>query len=189
MRHLHSGRKLGVTADHRRALLRSLTLALLERETIKTTTARAKELRWYADHVVTLAKQGDVAGRRQIVRILGSTQNTRQGSNRVRLAIGRLYASIVPRFHDRHGGYTQIYKLAHGRAGDNSDMCIMRYIPTPEREKEAAKKPKGEGKDKKTAADKNTEKKAAKAAAKDTAQKEATAASGKPEKTKSKKEV
>lgn len=145
MRHLHGGRKLGVGPDRRRALLRSLSLALIERETIQTTRARAKELRWFADRLVTLAKQGDLSGRRHIVRILGSTETQHPGENRVRNAVDRIYTILVPRFEGRNGGYTQIFRLATRRAGDNAEMCVMRYIPAPEEKskKSSAKDSKG----------------------------------------------
>lgn len=145
MRHLHSGRKLGVAPHHRKAMLRSLTLALIERENIRTTTARAKELRWFADRVVTLAKRGDVAARRQIVRLLGSTETHRPGENRVRTAIERVYSELVPRFKTRAGGYTQILKLASRRAGDNAELVVMRYLPLLE-EKSGSKGTKDKGK-------------------------------------------
>jgi large subunit ribosomal protein L17 len=129
MRHSNIGRKLGVDAPHRLAMMRSLTLALIEHETIKTTPARAKELRWWADHVVTLAKKGDLASRRRIVQLLGSTQTYKPGENRVRMAIERVYTELAPRFKDRTGGYTQMFRLALRRPGDNSEMCLMRYLP------------------------------------------------------------
>lgn len=114
------------------ALLRSLTLALIEREEIKTTPARAKELRWYAERIVTLAKRGGVANRRHIVKLLGSTETKVPGENRVRNAIERVYSDLAVRFQTRPGGYTQILRLARRRPGDNAEMCIMRYIPAPE---------------------------------------------------------
>src|SRR5277367_4711232 len=101
MRHLHSGRGLGVNPDHRKAMLRSLTLALIEHDSIRTTPARAKELRWYADRVVTLAKRGDLHSRRKIVQLLGTTQTSKPGENRVRNVLEQLYTSLVPRFKDR----------------------------------------------------------------------------------------
>jgi large subunit ribosomal protein L17 len=110
---------------------------LMERETIKTTPARAKELRWYAERAVTLLKRGDVASRRKLVRLLGSTQNTGSNGNRVRLAIENLQKSIVPRFMDRQGGYTQILRIAKRRAGDNAELCVMRYLPADEDTKKA----------------------------------------------------
>ena len=147
MRHLHSGRKLGRSPDHRRATLRSLTLALIENDTIKTMPSRAKELRWYAERAITLAKRGDVAGRRKLVQMLGSSQTFIVGENRVRNAIEKVYSDLVPRFKDRSGGYTQIFRLATRRAGDNAEMCVMRYIPPPENQK-TGKKAKASGGDK-----------------------------------------
>lgn len=167
MRHLHTGRKLGVSPHHRKALLRNLTIALIERETIKTTPARAKETRWFAERIVTLAKRGDVSGRRHIVKLLGSTQTNIPGENRIRNAVARVYSELVPRFQTRPGGYTQILRLAPRRAGDNAEMCLLRYIPGEEtKAKGGAKKekaPKKEATKKAAAADKapKAEKKAA----------------------------
>ena len=130
MRHLHSGRKMNMDSSHRNAMLRSMTLALIESETIKTIPTRAKELRWWADRVITLAKRGDLASRRQMVKLLGSTETYKTGENRARMAIDKVYSELAPRFKDRQGGYTQILRLAKRRAGDNADQCIMRYIPS-----------------------------------------------------------
>lgn len=151
MKHQKAGRKLGVLPDHRIALLRSLTLALLEKDSIQTTPARAKELRWYAERVVTLAKRGDVSGRRRIVQLLGATETQKGKPNRVRSAIERIYSDLVPRFKTRPGGYTQIFRLAVNRVGDNAEQCIIRYIPAdaePKKAKKAAKGGKSEAKDK-----------------------------------------
>ncbi len=151
MRHLNVGRKLGMGADRRKAMLRSLTLALIENEAIRTTPARAKELRWFADRVVTLAKRGDLNSRRRIVQILGTTQTHKPGENRVRNVLERLYSSLVPRFKDRPGGYTQMIRLAKKRPGDNAEMCLFRYLPDPDAEK-AGKKDKTAKKEKKVKA-------------------------------------
>ena len=139
MRHLNAGNKLGVSNPQRKALLRGLTLALLEHDSIHTTRARAKEMRWWAERSVTLAKRGDVSARRQIIKLLGSTETFTPGENRVRNAITRLYSQIVPRFKDRSGGYTQIIRLPRPRAGDCAEMCIMRYIPSQEDQKKVIK--------------------------------------------------
>jgi large subunit ribosomal protein L17 len=139
-----------MTAPQRKAMLRSLTLALIEREAIRTTPARAKELRWYADRVVTLAKRGDLHSRRQIVSLLGSTQTNIPGQNRIRVVLDRLYTSLVPRFKDRQGGYTQLIRLAVRRAGDNAEMCVFRYLPDPSADA-SGKKAKSDKKAKSTA--------------------------------------
>jgi large subunit ribosomal protein L17 len=135
MRHGKAGRKLGGDSDYRKAMFRSLTLSLIEHETIRTTPGRAKELRWFAERVVTLAKRGNLAGRRRIYQILGNTRTNDNGTNRVDLAVRKLYSSLVPRFQTRPGGYTQIFKLADNRPGDNAPMCLIRYIPPVEEKK------------------------------------------------------
>lgn len=139
MRHAQTGRKLGVSSPHRIALLRSLTLAIIEHDAIKTTPARAKELRWYAERAVTLAKRGDVHSRRVLVRLLGSTQTNKPGENRVRNAVDRVFTVLAPRFKERPGGYTQILKLALPRPGDCAEMCIIRYIPDEDKKAKGAK--------------------------------------------------
>ena len=168
MRDRHAGDKLGVLPDHRRALIRNLTLALIEHESIQTTPRRAKALRWYADHVVELAKRGDLASRRQIIQMLGSTETKVAGQNRVRLAIDKVYADIAPRFTTRKGGYTQLFRLLQRRRGDNAELCILRYIPGEE-DKKSDKKPTKVAKEKapakkKVAAPAAEDKKVAKAA-------------------------
>jgi len=160
----------------RRAMLRSLTLALIEREAIRTTPARAKELRWFADRVVTLAKRGDLHSRRRIVQILGTTQTNKPGENRVRNVLDRLYTSLAPRFKDRNGGYTQMIRLATRRAGDNAEMVMFRYLPDPNEAKgkknKAPEKPAKKVKAKAAEAeDKAAKKKPAKEAADDKAKK------------------
>jgi len=132
MRHAKAGDRLGVLPAHRVALLRNLTLALIEHGQIKTTTRRAKAMRWYAEHVVTLAKRGDLASRRQIVKLLGSTETGKPGHNRIRLALQKVYSEIAPRFKDRNGGYTQIFRLAQPRVGDCAPMCFIQYLGAPE---------------------------------------------------------
>lgn len=139
MRHLHAGRKLGTYASHRTAIFRQMTLAIIERDAIQTTPARAKEFRWWAEHVVTLAKRGDVASRRQIVRLLGATETTKGTPNRVRTAIQKIYSDLVPRFQSRTGGYTQIIRLAKRRPGDNSEICVIQYLPSEEKKEKGGK--------------------------------------------------
>lgn len=138
MRHGKAGRKLGGDESYRKAMFRTLTLSLIEHETIRTTPGRAKELRWFAERVITLAKRNSLEGRRRIYSLLGSTKTNDNGTNRVDLAVRKLYSSLVPRFETRPGGYTQIFKLADNRPGDNAPMCLIRYIP-----EEGDKKAKG----------------------------------------------
>ncbi len=97
MRHLNQGRKLNRTSAHRKALFRNLVLSLVRYERIKTTDAKAKELRRYADRMVTLGKRGDLAARRLAYNFMQS-----------RDAVKKLFDEIAPRFKDRAGGYTRV---------------------------------------------------------------------------------
>ncbi len=126
MRHQVSGRKLNRSAAHRKALFRNLVTALIHHERIRTTDAKAKELRGFADRMVTLGKQATLdAKRRAFDRI------------RDREAVRKLFEEIVPRFKDRPGGYTRITKIGI-RHGDAAPVSMIEW--TSEAEK-AKKKP------------------------------------------------
>jgi large subunit ribosomal protein L17 len=115
MRHLNQGRKLNRTSAHRKALLRNLVLALVKHERIKTTDAKAKELRRYADRMVTLGKRGDLAARRLAFAFMQS-----------RDAVKRLFDEIAPRFKNRNGGYTRVVKFGF-RRGDAAPLSIVEF--------------------------------------------------------------
>lgn len=115
MRHLKDGRKLSRTAAHRKALMRNLVKALLLREQIRTTDAKAKELRRHADHIVTLGKKGTVHARRLAFMYLGS-----------RKLVKRLFDEVAPRFQGRPGGYTRVLKLGP-RRGDAAPISVVEF--------------------------------------------------------------
>src|SRR5271167_4084595 len=115
MRHLNRGRKLNRTSSHRKALFRNLVLSLIEHERIKTTDAKAKELRRYADRMVTLGKRGDLAARRRAFSFMQS-----------RDAVKRLFDEIAPRFRERNGGYTRVVKFGF-RRGDAAPLSIVEF--------------------------------------------------------------
>src|SRR5919206_1425607 len=100
MRHQKSGRKLGRDSAHRKALYANLTNALIEHGRIKTTLAKAKEVRPVAEQMITLGKRGDLHAHRQAVAFLRS-----------KTVVHHLFAEVAPRFEDREGGYTRIVKL------------------------------------------------------------------------------
>jgi len=116
MRHLKKGRKLGTDASHRKAMLRSLAIALFTNERIKTTEAKAKEARVISEKLITLAKRGDVHARRQAMAELGDKELVR-----------KLFDDIAPRFEGRDGGYTRILKLGP-RKGDSAPMVILELV-------------------------------------------------------------
>ncbi len=113
MRHLNAGRKLNRSASHRRALFRNLVTALFQRERIKTTDAKAKEVRRLAERMITLGKDGSLAARRRALAFIQS-----------RAAVKRLFDDIAPRFKERPGGYTRIIKIGV-RHGDAAAMSVL----------------------------------------------------------------
>lgn len=116
MRHRISGRKLHRTGSHRKAMFRNMTDSLVKHEIIKTTVAKAKELRGVIEPLITLAKQDSVA-------------NRRLAFNRVRNkeTVGKLFTDLGPRYQDRPGGYTRVLKCGY-RAGDNAPMAIIELV-------------------------------------------------------------
>ena len=116
MRHLKKGRKLGTDASHTRAMLRSLAIALFTNERIKTTEARAKEVRSLVDKIITWGKKGDVHSRRLAMAEIGDKE-----------LVHKIFADIAPRFEGRDGGYTRILKLGP-RKGDAAPMVILELV-------------------------------------------------------------
>lgn len=117
MRHLVAGRKLGRTTSHRKALLRNLAIALISHGRIKTTLAKAKELRCFADRLVSLGKKNSLHARRLAFDRL-----------RDRQAVTKLFDQVAPAFQSRNGGYTRIYHLGHVRSGDTAEMALIEYL-------------------------------------------------------------
>jgi large subunit ribosomal protein L17 len=116
MRHHRAGKKLGRDSAHRKALYANLACALIEHGRIRTTQAKAKAVKPFAEQMITLGKRGDLAARRQAVAELRSPD-----------AVHRLFADVAPRFADRPGGYSRIVKLGQ-RAGDAADMVYLELV-------------------------------------------------------------
>lgn len=117
MRHQKRRLKLGVKSDHRTAMMRNLTLGLVEHGRIKTTLARAKRLRPFIEPIVTRLKDPTVANIRTVLSQLANRDATL-----------RIAKEISPKFKDRTGGYTRILKLARPRAGDCADMALIEWV-------------------------------------------------------------
>ena len=120
MRHLKSGRRLGVTTSHRKAMMRNMVTSLLENEQISCTTPRAKELRRCAEKIITLGKRGNLHARRQALQFVKSKK-----------AMAALFGELAERYALRSGGYTRIIKLATRRLGDASDMALIQLVDGP----------------------------------------------------------
>ena len=127
MRHRVSGRKLSRHTKHRELMFRNMVVSLLTHERIKTTLPKAKELRSWADKIVTLGKKGDLAARRRAFDFL-----------RDRDAVKKLFEEIAPRFKDRQGGYTRIYKIGW-RTGDAAPLSLIELTSYAHPEKEGKK--------------------------------------------------
>ena len=120
MRHQRAGRKLGRDAAHRKALYANLTASLIEHGRIRTTLAKAKEVRPVAEEMITLGRRGDVPARRQALKFLRSQD-----------VVHMLFSDVGPRFADRPGGYSRIVKLGP-RQGDAAEMAYLElvdYVP------------------------------------------------------------
>ena len=119
MRHRHSGRQLNRNSSHRKAMFRNMTVSLVEHELIRTTLPKAKELRSYAEPLITLAKKDSVANRRL------AFDRTRDRS-----AVGKLFNELGPRYQERPGGYIRILKCGY-RTGDKAPMAYVELVDRP----------------------------------------------------------
>jgi large subunit ribosomal protein L17 len=159
MRHRVAGRKLGRTTEHRRALLRNLSTALFDKERITTTLVKAKELRPFAEKLVTMAKRETLHARRQVLRQIHD-----------RTVVAKLFDTLSARYAERPGGYTRIIKLGP-RRGDNAEMALIELVGAEDAAAEApAEETKAKGK---TKAKAKAEPEAAEASAKTTKKKTA----------------
>ncbi len=122
MRHRHSGRQLNRNSSHRKAMFRNMTASLVEHELIKTTLPKAKELRGYAEPLITLSKSDNVANRRLAFDRL-----------RDKVAVGKLFTELGPRYQQRPGGYIRILKCGL-RSGDKAQMAYVELVDRPQPE-------------------------------------------------------
>ena len=116
MRHNKTGRKLGRKTAHRKALMSNLASALITHKRIKTTDAKAKELRMYIEPLVTFAKKGDLHSRRQVLKKI-----------RHKSIVRELFDNIGPTFSNRNGGYTRIIKLGF-RDNDCAPISLIEFV-------------------------------------------------------------
>jgi large subunit ribosomal protein L17 len=116
MRHNTKGRQLSRTSSHKRAMMRNMAASLFEHEGITTTVAKAKEIRPYAEKLITLARRGDLHAIRQVEQKIPN-----------KTLITKLFKEIGPRFAARPGGYTRILKLGH-RPGDGAEMARIELV-------------------------------------------------------------
>lgn len=132
-----ANRKLGRTSAHRRSMLRGMVTYLLENGTIETTLMKAKEVRSEAEKMITLGKKNTLATRRAALAYITKED-----------VVSKLFNSIAPKYSERSGGYTSIYKLGP-RRGDGAEMALIKLIGEAEEHKDVKKDKDQEKKDKK----------------------------------------
>jgi large subunit ribosomal protein L17 len=141
MRHGKKIKKLGRTKSHRKAMLANMAASLFLYHVIKTTEAKAKELKKLADKLITLAKRGDLHAHRQVYDVIKD-----------RKLVKKLFDEIAPKLMDREGGYTKVLKLGT-RRGDGASLAVIKLLvekpPSEEKEGKKKKSKKEEGKPKK----------------------------------------
>ena len=130
MRHRKAGLKLNRTPSHRHAMFRNMVTSLLKHERIRTTGAKAKEIRRWADQLITLAKRGDLHARRQALAIV-----------REKEVVHKLFEEADERFGTVSGGYTRVIKLGH-RPGDAAPISLVELTATQDTKKKKTKKKK-----------------------------------------------
>ena len=127
MRHLKTGRKFGRTSAHRKALFRNMVTALIDKERIRTTLAKAKELRGKVEKTITLGKKGTLHARRHALKLVAD-----------RSSLKKIFGPLSERYANRPGGYTRVIKLGH-RLGDDAPMAFIELVDregdTPVKEK------------------------------------------------------
>src|SRR2546421_10618686 len=132
MRHQRAGRKLGRDSAHRKALSANLTASLIEHGRIKTTAAKAKEVRPVAEQMITLGRRGGVHARREALKFLRSQD-----------VVHKLFSEVGPRVADRDGGYSRIVRIGP-RLGDAAEMAYLELVDfTPEAPAPPRRRPPG----------------------------------------------
>lgn len=119
MRHGRKIAKLGLGRSHRKAMMCNMVTSLLAHEHVSTTTARGKELKRQAEHMITFAKRGDLHSRRQVLRHIADKG-----------VVSKLFDELGPRYSDRQGGYTRLVRLGP-RRGDGAEMVIVELVDRP----------------------------------------------------------
>lgn len=134
MRHRMAGKHLGRSVSHRLALRRNMTASLFEHGAIKTTEAKAKDLRRFAEKLITLARKGTLHARRRVIAELQDwhrhefDENKDRRVKRKQTIVDKLFDEIAPRYVDRPGGYTRIIRLAERRIGDAGKQVLLQLV-------------------------------------------------------------
>ncbi len=131
MRHRNAGKKLSRTSAHRRALRRNLAGSLIEHGAVRTTRAKAKEVRPFVERLISIARQGTLHARRRVIALLGDRAMVdEEDPNDLadQTLLQKLFREVAPRYADRPGGYTRIIHLPERRIGDASQLVLLQLV-------------------------------------------------------------
>jgi large subunit ribosomal protein L17 len=136
MRHMIRGRQLSRDTEHRIALRRNLVQSLFEHGKIRTTYPKAKEVRAFAEKLITDARLGTLVARRRVIAALNDRRLTDENQEFItegsKTVVQKLFNDIAPKFADRRGGYTRIIKLADVRVGDGGELVLLQLLTDEE---------------------------------------------------------
>ena len=131
-RHMMRGRQLSRDTEHRKALRRNLVQSLFEHGKVRTTEAKAKEVKAFAEKLITLARQNTLLSRRRVIQLMQDRRVTDENQDFItnnkgteQTVVHRLFSDVAPKFADRQGGYTRIIKLSNYRIGDAASLVLL----------------------------------------------------------------
>jgi large subunit ribosomal protein L17 len=126
--HMIRGRQLSRDTEHRKSLRRSLVQSLIEHGSIKTTLPKAKEVKAFAEKLITLARTGTLTARRRVIAYLNDRRLVDEDQEFTgQTVVQKLFSEVAPKFADRPGGYTRIIKTAKHRIGDGGDIVVLEF--------------------------------------------------------------
>ena len=134
-RHMVRGRQLSRDTEHRKALRRNMVQSLFEHGKVRTTLPKAKEVRAFAEKLITLARTNNLTNRRRVIQLMNDRRLTDEDQEfitdekgRARTVVHKLFDDVAPKFADRQGGYTRIIKLSDYRIGDAASLVLLQLL-------------------------------------------------------------
>ena len=149
-RHMVRGRQLSRDTEHRKALRRNMVQSLFEHGKVRTTLPKAKEVRAFAEKLITLARRNDLTSRRRVISLMNDRRITDEEQEfitdekgRARTVVHKLFDEVAPKFADRQGGYTRIIKLSDYRIGDGGSLVLLQLLTEESRPTGGARRSQG----------------------------------------------
>ncbi len=146
MRHRKAGKQLSRTTSHRKAMRRNLAASLIEHGAVRTTTAKAKEIRPFVERLITIARTGTLHARRRVIALLcdRGIADVESGELSEQTIVGKLFDEVAPQYVNRPGGYTRIIHLPERRIGDAGKQVLLQLVEHADKQsnKKAEKKKK-----------------------------------------------